>query len=94
MTHYRIEYLAFERDWTEWPPEKATDFIAWLQAKLSEVPEQYRDSATIDFHGDPDADGDKITIEWKRPETPEEAERRLQRAEFMKKNPHLRRPWD
>jgi hypothetical protein len=92
MTHYRTEHLTFER-YINWPPSKATDFIAWMQAKVSEIPEQFRDSATIDFHGDEDR-GDEITLKWKRPEAPEEAERRIQRAEFLKKNPRLRRPWD
>lgn len=94
MTHYRDECMSFNRHLDEWPPQKATDFLAWFQTKLLEVPEQYRDSATIDFFSSDSGGDDNIDITWKRPETPEEAELRIQRAEFLKKNPRLRRPWD
>ena len=93
MTKTATDHVTFTEHMGPWPPKKATAFIAWIQAKLDEIPEPYRKTATIEFYGDPERCGNEITLRWKRPETAEEAESRRVEAEYRRKNPHLRRPW-
>jgi len=75
----------------DWPPERAADFMGWFQAKLRNIPSQYRGSATIAFNGGCYGDGDsytEITISYERPETPEE---RADREDRIRK--WGKRPW-
>ena len=59
-------------------PEKPDEFLAFWKDKIDRIPEEYRDSATIevkgvDNYGDP---GVKVTVSYVRPETDEEEDRR------------------
>jgi hypothetical protein len=62
----------------DWPSTEAKHFMAWFQKKLDDIPEGYRDSATIELESDFNNDRDvrqvvAITISYMRPETDEEA---------------------
>ena len=93
MSMIVTERMSFTQYGDEWPPEDAMGFIAWVQAKVDEIPERYRNTATIEFDGDPECCGNEIKIEWKRHETAEDAEKRRKTEEYRRANPHLRRPW-
>lgn len=59
-------------------PSSLAEFITWAQKHLASVPEEFRDSASIDFeshssYGDPYTD---LVIEYKRPETDDEVDER------------------
>ena len=56
-------------------PENALELAAWLQAKLAEVPEEYRASAKVSTSSDYDGES-WLTISYERPATPEEIARR------------------
>ena len=56
------------------PPGNLVEYIAWLQAKLNEIPEEFRPAARTDIYGS-DSYGSGVlcyTIEYDRPETNEE----------------------
>ena len=57
-----------------WPPEDAAGALAWFQAKLTDVPPEFRGTARIEI-GSEESDGSsKATIEvsYTRPETDDE----------------------
>ena len=59
----------------EWMPEKLHEAIAWLLGYLNQVPEEYRDRATIEISsesGYEDSHYASILIEYQRPDTKEE----------------------
>jgi hypothetical protein len=68
----------------DWPPESAAECIAWFQAKLASVPEEFRVTARIELDSTRSYDSSYATIEFSytRMETDEEeAERGRQAAE-------------
>lgn len=56
------------------PPSDLVGYIAWLQAKLDEIPEGFRPSARTDIYGSEEYGSGVLcyTIEYDRPETDEE----------------------
>jgi hypothetical protein len=63
----------------QWPPRGAADFIAWFQAHLASIPEQYRHSAQVEVDsvgGYEDSHYARIEITFKRPETDDEMRHR------------------
>lgn len=56
------------------PPKNLAEYIGWLQAKLEEIPEEFRASARTEIYGDSSYGGGVLcyTIEYDRPETDEE----------------------
>ena len=56
------------------PPSDLVEYIAWLQAKLDEIPEKFRPSARTDIYGCEQYGSGVLcyTIEYDRPETDEE----------------------
>lgn len=64
-------------------PDNLAIAIVWLQAKLSSVPAEFRDKATIELEGDYDGGSPTLTIEYQRPPTDDEVTAR--RAEYHKR---------
>ncbi len=60
------------------PPPDLREFVAWANALLDGVPEEFRDSAEIDLESD--ESGAHISAWYDRPETAEEVEERTARA--------------
>ena len=77
MTNTVRDHLVFEQHYgcaDDWPPSNAAGFIAWLQAKLMLVPEEYRESAGLEIEPAEVGDSDLcIRLYWDRPQTEEEA---------------------
>lgn len=64
-----------------WPPENAEGFLAWFAEKIASVPEEYRASATVEISSRSGYDGDTsacLSIQYLRPETPQEEQARQQ----------------
>lgn len=83
----KIVYLVSISGWDEkWPSTKPDEFIKWFQDKIALVPEEYRDTIEILLDssrsggGDDDTDPE-IVISYKRPETDEEMEKRIESDE-------------
>jgi hypothetical protein len=85
----------------DWPSENAIDFIGWFNEKISLIPEEFRDSATIDISSP--YEYVSIEIYYKRPETKEDIKNRelndLEMAEIerqmdMKKLEELNRKYE
>lgn len=53
-------------------PETLRDLIQWAAGQLGQIPEEYRDTATIEFSSDYDRTCVEWTIRYTRPETDEE----------------------
>lgn len=66
-------------DGRDWPSENAIDFIGWFNEKISLIPEEFRDSSTIDISSP--YDYVSIEIYYKRPETEEEIKEREFKAQ-------------
>lgn len=67
----------------DWPPEDAAGALAWFQAKLDDVPQEFRGTARIGIDATESYGSAYATIEisYTRPETDdEEAERERQAA--------------
>ena len=67
----------------DWPPNDLKGFLAWFESKLADIPEQFRDAASIGIGSTTNYDSSYATIEirYVRPETDEEeAERERQAA--------------
>lgn len=56
--------------------QNLAEVINWLTTKLADVPEPYRDTATIEFYSYDGSDVTELVIEYDRPETREEAAER------------------
>lgn len=87
----QVQIKVFEQEQHdgEWPPTKAVDCIAWFQAKVSEIPEEYRATATIEIDSAGGYEGShfgKITISYWRIETDEEVEARYQILDSYRAN--------
>lgn len=73
-----------------WPfsyDAKLTEVVAWLNAKLLEIPEQYRDEAYCEISSESGYEGDhypSIEITYARPETDAERDDRLARISARK----------
>lgn len=70
ITHY-------ESGWSSERPDNLTEYIAWLEAKLAEIPEQYRASANVEIEACPSYEGSVVLeyrITYTRPETDQERE--------------------
>lgn len=52
-------------------PESLPDFIEWMQDKLAEIPEEYRQSAKIEVKDYNEWDCAEYVIRYTRPETDE-----------------------
>ena len=73
----------------DWPPEEATEAIAWFQNKLKDVPGEFRSTARIEIDSTSRYDSTYATIEigYVRPETDEEeAQREKQSAAQADRN--------
>jgi hypothetical protein len=57
------------------PPEQVTEFIAWLEALLAQVPPEYRSNTMITVKSDGDYDDPLrlLSVWYNRPETEDEA---------------------
>lgn len=70
-----------ERCYTgDWPPEKPADFLAWWQEKIEAIPEEFRDTATIEIDSRSGYEGSHdpcIKIGYWRQETDTELATRL-----------------
>jgi hypothetical protein len=72
----RITVLNHDQGYMEWPPEAASEFLAWIQAKLELIPTPFRASARIEFGSisGPDAESFPcLEIYYMRPEVAEES---------------------
>lgn len=67
----RITAIAVSGCGKDYPPDCASEFLAWFERKLAGIPEEFRDSATIDIE-EYDYDRPGIEINYDRPETDEE----------------------
>ncbi len=80
--HYPVAVTLFRQEQYEggWIPENLTDAVAWLQGYLEQVPEEYRDKATIEITSQSDYDYHKpcIEISYHRPPTDQEKQDRLE----------------
>ena len=69
-------------------PDRVVELIEWLQAKLEQVPEEYRNKVCIDLTGGTDAYSSTSDVDeciyYYRPPTPEEIEQDLKDAEARK----------
>ena len=80
---YQKKIKLYEKDWNNYPPDNAREFIKWLDALISQAPEEYRGAVEIDIYAYEEYDSAYTSIEvyYYRPETELEA---LQRAEDEK----------
>lgn len=70
----------------DWPPTDAVGALAWLQAKLDDIPAEFHGGAKIEFDSAIRYDSNYATIEFSyvRPETDEEeAQRERQVAAYV-----------
>ena len=61
----------------DWPPDNALESMAWFNAKVELIPEEFRSGATIDIDSFDDGHGScciSIDIYYYRPETKEDRE--------------------
>jgi hypothetical protein len=66
----------------DWPSDNAFEFIEWFNEKISSIPEEFRESATIDIlPGYGDCPVTSIEIYYKRPETEDEIKEREFKAQ-------------
>lgn len=73
-----ISIEVFTADWSSPEiPSNLGDYIQWLQGILASVPEEYRDSAGIDFDSDYESSRVSVEIDYERLETDEEIQGRL-----------------
>jgi hypothetical protein len=90
-----IVVLEQERYDGNWPPYNLLAAIEWFQARLAEIPEEYRHTATLDIDSVSGYGGShfaKIRIVYERPFTPEdmaEGERHQRLREEAKKAAEL-----
>ena len=90
-----VTVVAEEQYGSDWPPNKPYEFMSWFQSKISLIPEEFRDSATIEIDSSTSYDSSHATIEIRfyRPETDAEEAAREQnerlRAEIQR-NAELR----
>ena len=75
----RIKLYESEQFDVTWPSENAAEFLAWLTELLAKVPAEFLPNAKIEIGSNPCYDSSTANIEiyYDRPETEEEAERRL-----------------
>ena len=66
-------------------PESLPDFIRRMQAKLEEIPEEYRQSAKIEVREHDDLGRAEYVIKYTRPETEQEIKARDAEIEAMKR---------
>ena len=66
-------------------PESLPDFIRWMQAKLEEIPEEYRQSAKIEVRKYDEEGCAEYVIRYTRPETEQEIKARDAEIEAMKR---------
>jgi hypothetical protein len=77
-----ITVTIFEKeqyDSNDWPPESATEFMAWFAAKLATIPRKFAASASVKLDsrcGYEDSSYASICITYLRPETDDEMEYR------------------
>ena len=66
----------------DWPPEDAAGAVAWFQAKIFDVPAEFRSGARIDIDSEESYGSSEATIEFSyaRPETDDEEVQREQQA--------------
>lgn len=66
----------------DWPPDDAAGALAWFQAKLADVPLEFRSTARIEIDSEESYGSSKATIEisYTRQETDEEEAQREQQA--------------
>lgn len=74
--------LSIQEGDDDWPSNDLSELIHWLVEKWGRIPLTYRDTAKCEisavegsFNNPPDA---TISISYRRPETPEETESRIQ----------------
>jgi len=66
----------------DWPPEPAAEFLAWIQAKLAEIPPEHAATAKIEVSSESGYEGShsgQIEISYTRIETDAEVSARLAR---------------
>lgn len=64
----------WEQNWNNWNerPTALVQYAAWLSAKLSAIPEEYRKSASVEINAEPSYEGSAVLeykITYERPET-------------------------
>lgn len=66
----------------DWPPEDADGAVAWFQAKIADVPVEFRNGARIKIGSEESYGSSEATIEvsYVRPETAEEEVQSEQQA--------------
>lgn len=83
----RVTVFSAEQYDSSFPCPRGTrlvEFERWLAGKISEIPEEYREQATIDLdtrYGHEDSSYVTVEIEYRRPETEGEASARLAKAD-------------
>ena len=72
----------------DWPPSDAVGAMAWFQAKLDDIPDEFRSTAKIELDTTSRYDSSYATIEFSyvRFETDEEEAQREQQAAARPKN--------
>lgn len=66
-----LHYNAEDCD-KNFPPKNLRSFIAFMMARIAEIPEDYRESAEIEFDYTSDIESIVITITYMRPEYEQE----------------------
>lgn len=74
----RVKVFEGERYNNGWPPERAIEFVAWLNERLAQIPVDYMGSARVEIGSTQSYGDDYATIEisYIRPETDEEVAER------------------
>jgi hypothetical protein len=78
----KVTHLIASSDGGDWPPANAALFLKWLSDRLSDIPDEYRDSARIEIDtficGDDEPTGSaaEIILSYLRDESDDEIGRR------------------
>ncbi len=91
--HIRIIRTTIDEYNENWPPKPANEYISWFQARLNEIPTEYRNTAEIEINSQRpntfETDRAYIQITYYRPETDEEENIRLTNENHRKEQQRL-----
>ena len=85
----QVSVCGVEEGYNGWPSRNADEFISWLSEKLSDVPDEFRESAEVvigsscGYEGDSNAE---IAIFYYRPETDAEMMARIDEEERRRRH--------